>query len=125
VKQEVTRKVGFALQPEEEAIRSHLEALQPHLYAPRQLKVGSGKIGELLFRIWWKTCLFFPLSFLFFFHVDKCNLDVLQTRAAASAKVIYAPFLFCQSPQIVFFLPKIFESVLLSLEKRGLSACTV
>ncbi|KAK3913364.1 putative nucleoporin Nup54 [Frankliniella fusca] len=45
VKQEITRKVGLALTPEEEAIRSHLESLQPHMYAPTHLK---GRLAELL-----------------------------------------------------------------------------
>lgn len=40
VKQEITRKVGLALTPEEEAIRGHLESLQPHMYAPTHLKVN-------------------------------------------------------------------------------------
>ena len=39
VKQEVSRKVGLALQPEEEALRSQLEALQNQLNAPTQFKV--------------------------------------------------------------------------------------
>lgn len=45
VKQEITRKVGLALTPEEEAIRGHLESLQPHMYAPTHLK---GRLAELL-----------------------------------------------------------------------------
>ncbi|GFG29847.1 hypothetical protein Cfor_00778 [Coptotermes formosanus] len=45
VKQEVSRKVGLALQPEEEALRSQLEALQNQLNAPAQFK---GQVSELL-----------------------------------------------------------------------------
>jgi len=45
VKQEVSRKVGLALQPEEEALRSQLEALQNQLNAPAQFK---GQLSELL-----------------------------------------------------------------------------
>lgn len=44
-KQEVSRKVGLALQPEEEALRSQLEALQNQLHAPAQFK---GQVSELL-----------------------------------------------------------------------------
>lgn len=44
VKQEITRKVGLALTPEEEAIRGHLESLQPHMYAPTHLKVRVASI---------------------------------------------------------------------------------
>ncbi|KAJ9577545.1 hypothetical protein L9F63_005918 [Diploptera punctata] len=45
VKQEVSRKVGLALQPEEETLRSQLEALQNQLNAPTQFK---GQVSELL-----------------------------------------------------------------------------
>lgn len=45
VKQEVSRKMGLALQPEEEALRSQLEALQNQLNAPAQFK---GQLSELL-----------------------------------------------------------------------------
>ncbi|PSN49589.1 putative nucleoporin Nup54, partial [Blattella germanica] len=45
VKQEVSRKVGLALQPEEEVLRSQLEALQNQLNAPAQFK---GQVSELL-----------------------------------------------------------------------------
>ncbi|XP_069702368.1 nucleoporin p54 [Periplaneta americana] len=45
VKQEVSRKVGLALQPEEEALRSQLEALHNQLNAPAQFK---GQVSELL-----------------------------------------------------------------------------
>lgn len=45
VKQEVSRKVGLALQPEEEVLRSQLEALQNQLNAPTQFK---GQVSELL-----------------------------------------------------------------------------
>jgi nuclear pore complex protein Nup54 len=43
VKQEVSRKVGLALQPEEEALRSQLEALKNQLNAPAQFKVKVKK----------------------------------------------------------------------------------
>ncbi|XP_067000209.2 nuclear pore complex protein Nup54 [Anabrus simplex] len=45
VKQEISRKVGLALQPEEESLRSQLETLQMQINAPNQFK---GRLGELL-----------------------------------------------------------------------------
>lgn len=39
VKQETTRKVGLALQPEEELLRSQLESMQAQISAPTQFKV--------------------------------------------------------------------------------------
>lgn len=45
VKQEVTRNVGLALRPEEESLRSQLEALQSQINTPLQFK---GRLNELL-----------------------------------------------------------------------------
>ncbi|GLH05472.1 Putative nucleoporin Nup54, partial [Gryllus bimaculatus] len=45
VKQEVSRKLGLALQPEEEALRGRLESLQVQLSAPTQFKA---RLNELL-----------------------------------------------------------------------------
>lgn len=45
VKQEITRKVGVALSPEEEKLRSKLENMQALLSAPTQYK---GLLSELL-----------------------------------------------------------------------------
>ncbi|CAH0553376.1 unnamed protein product [Brassicogethes aeneus] len=45
VKQESTRKVGLAVQPEEEMLRGRLEIMHSHLNVPKQYK---GQINELL-----------------------------------------------------------------------------
>lgn len=45
VKQEITRKVGVALSPEEEVLRSKLENMQALVSAPTQYK---GRLSELL-----------------------------------------------------------------------------
>lgn len=45
VKQEITRKVGVALSPEEEELRSKLENMQALVQAPTQYK---GRLSELL-----------------------------------------------------------------------------
>lgn len=45
MKQEITRKVGVALSPEEEKIRSKLENMQALISAPTQYK---GLLSELL-----------------------------------------------------------------------------
>lgn len=45
VKQEITRKVGVALSPEEEELRSRLENMQALVSAPTQYK---GLLSELL-----------------------------------------------------------------------------
>lgn len=45
VKQEITRKVGVALSPEEEMLRSKLENMQALVQAPTQYK---GRLSELL-----------------------------------------------------------------------------
>lgn len=45
VKQEITRKVGVALSPEEEMLRSKLENMQALVSAPTQYK---GRLSELL-----------------------------------------------------------------------------
>lgn len=45
VKQEITRKVGVALSPEEEMLRSKLENMQALISAPTQYK---GRLSELL-----------------------------------------------------------------------------
>lgn len=45
VKQEVSRNVGLALRPEEEGLRSQLEALQSQINTPLQFK---GRLNELL-----------------------------------------------------------------------------
>lgn len=39
VKQESTRKVGIAIQPEEDMLRGRLEMMYAHLNAPKQYKV--------------------------------------------------------------------------------------
>ncbi len=41
VKQEVYRKLGYAIQADEEQLRVHLEAIQAELNAPTQFKVKS------------------------------------------------------------------------------------
>ncbi len=48
VRQEETRKVGFTVQPEEERLRVHLEALQAEMSAPTQFK---GRLNELLSQV--------------------------------------------------------------------------
>ena len=48
VKQEVTRKTGFTIQPEEERLGAQLEALQAEMSAPTQFK---GKLNELLSQV--------------------------------------------------------------------------
>nr|CAD7579911.1 unnamed protein product [Timema californicum] len=48
VKQEVSRKLGLALTPEEEELRSKLEALYSKINAPTQFK---GQLSELLSQI--------------------------------------------------------------------------
>lgn len=48
VKQEISRKVGLALQPGEESLRGQLEALQAHLASPNQFK---SRLSELIARI--------------------------------------------------------------------------
>lgn len=45
VKQEITRKIGVALTPEEEELRSKLENMQARVSAPTQYK---GRLSELL-----------------------------------------------------------------------------
>ncbi|XP_063245053.1 probable nucleoporin Nup54 isoform X2 [Bacillus rossius redtenbacheri] len=45
VKQEISRKMGFSLTPEEEALRSKLESIQARLNTPTQLK---GQLNEIL-----------------------------------------------------------------------------
>ena len=48
VKQEITRKTGFTIQPEEERLGAQLEALQAEMSAPTQFK---GKLNELLSQV--------------------------------------------------------------------------
>lgn len=43
-KQEISRKMGFAIQGEEEQLRVQLEAIQAELNAPTQFKVSPGSL---------------------------------------------------------------------------------
>lgn len=45
VRQEITRKIGFSLQPEEEILTNKFEAMHSHISAPTQFK---GRISEML-----------------------------------------------------------------------------
>lgn len=45
MKQEITRKIGFSLQPEEEALTNKFEAMHSQISAPTQFK---GRISEML-----------------------------------------------------------------------------
>jgi len=47
-RQECARKIGFTVQPEEEKLRVHLEALQSEMSAPTQFK---GRLNELLSQV--------------------------------------------------------------------------
>lgn len=52
MKQESTRKVGIAIQPEEELLRGRLEIMHTQLNNPKQFKVGSSLLCRLLdFRV--------------------------------------------------------------------------
>ena len=47
VKQEIYRKLGYAIQADEEQLRVQLEAIQAELNAPTQFKVGLQALPSL------------------------------------------------------------------------------
>ncbi|XP_055676774.1 probable nucleoporin Nup54 [Lutzomyia longipalpis] len=85
VKQEITRKMGVAMSPEEEILRSKLESMQALVSAPTQFK---GRLSELLSQMRMQRDQWSHTGGGNEYKLDKDSTDEMQTFLAMQQKAM-------------------------------------